>query len=206
VHLVALEPRHRFGNRDVGQFLDEPLQDATADLGMRHLASTEEDRRLDLVAFLEEALDVLLLELIIVLVDLRAKLDLLHQNDFLVLFRLPRALLFLVLVLAEVHDPADRRVGRRRNLNQVETLGFCNSERLRRRHDAELGAVVVDHADFPDSNAFVHTNAVVTARSSVECDNYLLELFGRGRRSSRPARDALKGVPYQIISLSCPCR
>src|SRR5262249_34759287 len=112
VHLIAFESRHRFGNRDVGQFFNEPFQDATADLGMRHFASAEENRRLDLVAFFEEALDVLLLELVVVLVDLRAELDLFDQAHVLVRLCLTPTLLFLILVLPEVHDAANRRVWR----------------------------------------------------------------------------------------------
>src|SRR5262245_17271044 len=65
VHLVAFLPRRRFGDRDVGELADQPLQDPPADLRMRHLAPAEENRRLHLVAVLEEALDVLLLELVI---------------------------------------------------------------------------------------------------------------------------------------------
>src|ERR1043166_6178633 len=67
VHLVAFHPRQRLRDRDVAQLLDEPLEDPAADLGMRHLAAAEEDRRLHLVAVLEEALDVLLLALVVVL-------------------------------------------------------------------------------------------------------------------------------------------
>ena len=72
MHLVAFLPRHRFRDRHVRQFVDQPLQDAPADLRVRHLAAAEEDRRLHLVAVGQEALDVLLLELVVVLVDLRA--------------------------------------------------------------------------------------------------------------------------------------
>ena len=43
-------------------------------------------------------------------------------------------------------------------------------ERLRRRHDAELRAGVVDDADFADADAFVDARAVVTAGTSVESD------------------------------------
>src|SRR6202030_298920 len=68
VHLVAFHPGHGFGDGHLGQLIDEPLENPAADLGVRHLTAAEEDRRLDLVAFLEEALDVLLLELIVVLV------------------------------------------------------------------------------------------------------------------------------------------
>jgi hypothetical protein len=47
---------------------------------------------------------------------------------------------------------------------------FGNRERLRRRHDAELRAGVVDHAEFPDPNPFVDARPVVAAWTSVECD------------------------------------
>src|SRR5205807_9926314 len=83
VHLVAFHPRHRFGDRDVGELLHQALENPPADLGMGHLAAAEENRRLHFVAVLEEALDVLLLELIIVLVHLRTKLDLLDLDHLL---------------------------------------------------------------------------------------------------------------------------
>ncbi|MGC4081594.1 MAG: hypothetical protein QM736_05635 [Vicinamibacterales bacterium] len=68
-----------------------------SDFGMGHLAPAEEDGGFHLVPFLEEALDVLLLELVIVFVDLRTELDFLDLDDLLVLPSLARALLFLVL-------------------------------------------------------------------------------------------------------------
>jgi hypothetical protein len=33
---------------------------------------------------------------------------------------------------------------------------------------------VVNHPNFPDANAFVHAYAIVTTRTSIESDNYLL--------------------------------
>ena len=53
---------------------------------------------------------------------------------------------------------------------------FCSRERerLRRRHDAELRAGVVDDPDFPDPDAFVDPDAVVASRTAVESDNGLL--------------------------------
>src|SRR5262249_17080743 len=101
MHLIALEPRHRFGDRDFGELLDQPLEDAASDFGMRHLAASKEDRRLHLVAVLEKALDVLLLELVVVLVDLGPELDLLDFDDLLMPLGFARALLLLVLILAE---------------------------------------------------------------------------------------------------------
>src|SRR5207237_390446 len=137
---------------------------------MRHLAAAEEDRRLDLVAFGQEALDVLLLEIVIVHVHLRPELDLLDLDHALVFLGLAGALLFLVLILAEVHDPADRRHGSRRDLDEVEALLLCDGQRGRRRHDPELRPGLVDHADFSNTDAFVGANAVITARRAIESD------------------------------------
>jgi hypothetical protein len=41
---------------------------------------------------------------------------------------------------------------------------------LRRRHDAELRACVVDDPDFADPNALVDPRAVVSSGASVESD------------------------------------
>src|SRR5207248_3674712 len=96
VHLVAFHSRHRLGHCDLGELLDEALEDPPADLGMRHLAASKKDRGLDLVAVFEEALDVLLLELIVVLVDLGPELDFLDLDHLLMPPGLAGALLLLV--------------------------------------------------------------------------------------------------------------
>ena len=168
----------------------QPLENTAADVGVRHLAAPEEDRRLDLVAFFDEPVNMVLLELVIVLVDLRSELDFLDLDDVLMLLRFPGALLLLVLILAEVHDPADRRHGRRRDLDQVEPLLLGDGQRLRRRHDAELLAGIVDDTDFADTNAFVDARAIVAAGTSVESDNGLLAALRElsamgGQRSAR---------------------
>src|SRR5690349_8674476 len=178
VHLVAFLARRRFRHRHLGQLLDQPLQDAPPDLRMRHLPAAEENRRLHLVPFSQEALDVLLLELIVVLVDLRAEFDFLHLDDLLVLLGRPRALLLLVLVPPEIHDAAHRRVGGRRNLDEVEPLLARDRERLRGRHDPELRAVLVDHADLTDPDAFVDPRAVVAPRTAIKSYKSLLFTWG----------------------------
>jgi hypothetical protein len=87
VQLVAFLLRIRFGDGHVRQLADQPLENAPADFGVRVLAPAEEDRRLHLVAVGEEALDVLLLELVVMLVNLRPELDLLDGDDLLMLPR-----------------------------------------------------------------------------------------------------------------------
>jgi hypothetical protein len=113
---------------------------------------------------------VLLLELVVVLVDLRPELDLLDLDHPLVLFRFAAALLLLVLVLAEVHDSADRRYRSGRDLDEVEPLLLGDSQRGRRRHDPELLSGLVNHADFANTNALVGTNAIITSGRTIESD------------------------------------
>ena len=145
-----------------------------ADLRVRHFAAAEENRRLDLVAVFNEALDVVLLELVIVLVHLRAELDFLDLDHLLVALRFAGPLLLLVLILAVVHDPADRRHGGRRDFDQVEAFLSGKDESLGRRHDAELLPRVVDYADFTDSNPLIDAEPVVTTgrARSIERDKF----------------------------------
>jgi len=56
-------------------------------------------------------------------VDIRAKLDFLDFDDLLLLARFGLLFLFLETVLAVIEDLADRRIGGRRDFDQVET-GF----------------------------------------------------------------------------------
>jgi len=126
---------------------------------------------------------VLLLELVVVLVNLRPELDLLDLDDLLVLLGLPDALLLLVLVAAEVHDAANRRHRRSGDLDQVEALLSRDSQRLLRRHDAQLRARVVDDPDLANPDPFVYPRAVVPARASVKSDKLPPGQF-RPRRSS----------------------
>src|SRR5688500_10890403 len=145
-----------------------------ANLRVRHLAAAEENRRLHLVAVFDEALDVMLLELVIVLVHLRAELDLLDLDHLLVALRFPGPLLLLVLILAVVHDSADGRHGGRRDFDQVEAFLSGKNESLGRRHDAELLPRVVNHADFTDADTLVDAEPVVTTgrARSIECDKF----------------------------------
>src|SRR5690606_1115493 len=147
------------------------------DLRVRDLAPAEEDHRLHLVAIGQEALDVALLELIVVLVDLRAELDFLDLAGLLVLPRLALALLFRVLVLPVIGDPAHGRRGCRGHLDEVEALLPRQGDRLRRRHDAELRAGFVDDPHLTNTDSIVDPDPVVpsgTTHARVVRDNSLL--------------------------------
>jgi hypothetical protein len=108
---------------DKTEFLNihsKALQQFVAEFRPGLLATAEHDRDLDLVALPEEALDMAPLRAVVMRVDLRADLDLLDDGLRLVLTRLSSLESRLVLELAVVHQFADRRSRRRRDLNQIE--------------------------------------------------------------------------------------
>src|SRR5207247_10775848 len=94
-------------------------------------------------------------DLEVVVVDLRTELDLLDLDVALVLAGLRLPVGVLVEELPGVQEPADGRGGAGRDLHQVEPPFLGQHERLRGRHDAELGAVLVDDADFLRPDAVV---------------------------------------------------
>ena len=57
------------------------------------------------------------------------------------------ALVLLVAVLRVVHDPRDGRIRAGRDLDEVEALAVRELQRLLRREDPDLSAVLVDQAD-----------------------------------------------------------
>ncbi len=96
------------------------------------------------------------LELVVVLVGARPQLDLLDPGALLVPALLVHLLVEVVQVLAIVHDLANGRLGGGGDFDQVESLFPGPFQGFLGRHEAHLLAGVVNQADFPDPNPFVH--------------------------------------------------
>jgi hypothetical protein len=71
------------------------------------------------------------------------------------------ALLFLVLELAVVHDPADRRLGHRRDLDQIDACFLCHLERSPDTHDTELLTFHTLETNLRNRNFFVEAMRLV---------------------------------------------
>jgi len=56
---------------------------------------------------------------------------------------------------AVVHEPADRRFGVRRDLDQVQFGLFCRRQRLRQRQYTQLLTLSVDYPDILDRDLLV---------------------------------------------------
>src|SRR4029077_16861740 len=99
---------------------------------VRDLAPAEHDRDLHLVLLAQEAFDVVLLGVVVVLGDLRAELDLADRYLLLVLARLLELLSLLVLVLGVVQDATDRWARLGGDLDEVEVAFLREGERVGR--------------------------------------------------------------------------
>jgi hypothetical protein len=121
VHVAALLLWRLLDRGEVAEVLVEAVEQRPAALGVGLFAAAEHDRHLDLVLLVEEALDVTLLRLVVVVGDLRAQLDLADVDLLLVLARLLGLLLLLVLVLRVVEQAA---YGRR--ASSVSTTPICS--------------------------------------------------------------------------------
>jgi hypothetical protein len=137
-HVPAVLLRRRLDEAKLFDISGEPLQQLVAEFRPALLTSAEHDGHLDLVALLEEPLDVALLRAVVVRVDLGADLDFLDDGLGLVLARLPGLERRLVLELAVVHQLADRGPRRRRDFDQVQVSFLGQPERVGDRHDPYL--------------------------------------------------------------------
>src|SRR5690606_38123513 len=130
--------RHVLDGRVLRDLLGELEEHAAADLGTRLLAAAELDRELDLVPALEEAEDVALLGLVVVLVDLETEAHLLDLGVHLVATSLTGLDGSLVLELAVVHELHHRRTRVGCDLDQVKVRLLGKAQRVLDADDADL--------------------------------------------------------------------
>ena len=133
----------------------EPGEQGPADLRVGELPAAEADGHLDPVAVLEELDRAVDLGVEVALADLRRQADLLELDRALLPLGFLLALRQLVLVLTEVEKPDDRRGRRGRDLDEVEPTLLRHGERLWRRHDAELLALIIDDPHLWDTDHLV---------------------------------------------------
>src|SRR5262245_19180522 len=163
-HLPAFHARLLLHLRDVGHRLRNAVEHGAPQLRVRDRAPAEEHGHLHPVAIPEEITDVTDLEVDVVPAGLRPELHFLELAGGILLARLLRLLLLGVLVLAVVHDPAHRRVGGGRDLDQVELLAVGDALGIRGRHHTELLPVAVADTDLTGTDLLVDAGAVFALR------------------------------------------
>src|SRR5437588_338689 len=152
---ISFLPRPELHDAVVPNIFNQPFQNLTAKIGARHLPPAKENRRFDLVSILQKTQNMILLRLVVMVVHINAKLHFLDHDLFLVLLGLALFLLLLIQKFTVVHDAADWRGGGGRNLDQVKVLFAGHFESFEWGQDPDLLALVVNHADFPRTNAVI---------------------------------------------------
>jgi hypothetical protein len=82
-------------------------------------------------------------------------LDFLQFNFGNFLLGLRRPFACLILVLAEIHDPADRRFSVGGNFHQIKSALFRGTQGVVQSQDAQGRALVIDHPDLPSPDGTV---------------------------------------------------
>ena len=131
---------------------------------MRHLAASELQGDLHLVALLEELDEVSHLGVEVALADLGPELDLLHRDVDGLASGLLGLLRLLVPELPVVHDPAHRRVRHRCHLDEIEVETTSHPERIGNWLDPELASVGTDQSDLTGPDSVVDTVLVALRR------------------------------------------
>lgn len=143
-HHASIQRRDPLNGPEIRHRFRELFQLLPAQLGVRDLARLEHAGDLDLVALAEELPRLDDAGLQVVLRNSRTDL---YTLNFLLLALLVLALLpFQVLMLAIVDDLAHRRLGRRRNHDEVKPLLAGDAQSLPALENAQLGAIGVDDA------------------------------------------------------------
>ena len=160
-HLTAFHLRHLL---DLPYGLEVSLytfQLTHAEFLMRHFTPPEAQGHFDLVFFLQETRHVSELDLVIVFVGTRAQFDFLDLHLFLLQLGFVRAFLFLVLELAIIHDTANGRLGKRRNLNEIDSGFFSQLKCGTNTHDTQLFTFDTLETNLRHGNFFVEAMRLV---------------------------------------------
>ncbi len=113
-------------------------------LRLGFLSSPKHHCDLDLIAFLQETLDMANLEVVVVNTDFWSELYLFDLNLLLVFFGFMGFLVQFIEVFSIIHDAADRRIGLRCHFDQVQIPLLGQIQSFRKNEDPELLFIFVD--------------------------------------------------------------
>jgi hypothetical protein len=141
---ASLLARRHFNFADVIKFFDELLKYAAAFFHVSQFPAAKDHGDGHFVFVFEKLARMIDLEVDIVLPNLWPNSNFLSPPVMHMRLVFVLALLLLVFVLTEIHDPANRRAFRRTDLDQVHTLGPSSLKCFFRFDDPELFTFFID--------------------------------------------------------------
>ena len=166
-HLLAFQLGHAFDFASLADIAGNPVQQLKTQLLVRHFAATEAQGHLDLVALAKEFQHRAHLDLIIMLIRAGTELDFLDLDDLLLFAGLSLTLLRLIFEFAKVHDLTDRRLGIRRDLDQIKPGFFGKAHSAGRGDNTDVLAVGSDQSDFRGPDPIIDARAGFALRRGV---------------------------------------
>ena len=176
------------------QLADRTRHDGETEIGVRHFATAELKAELHFIAVAEKFFGVADFGEEIAVGDTRAKfdfLDLARRG-----FHVRSLLLFLVHVLAEIHDTADRRGGVGRDFDEIEVSQQCvvvigeDDDAARaalakasRVYGGHMGEALEEHGIWGSPQGVIER---IERHVKLGCTSFIMEFFGRDTRE--PAR------------------
>src|ERR1700676_5202125 len=167
---VAFHARHGLDLAVLADFAEQARHFRAAHFLVGHFAAAMKNHGAHFVAFAEEADDLVLANLIVVLRGGRPELYFLELRAAAALALLVGFLVLLVKKLALIGDLANRRICRRRYFHQVESSFARHLDCFVRLHDAKLAAFFIDHPDFARPDPLIDARAVALPEVTF-CDN-----------------------------------
>lgn len=140
---------------------------------MRHFAAPEAKSYLYLVALLKELFHRTHFNFVVMRVDIRAKLDFLDLDGFLLFSRLGGLFLCLELILSEIHDLADRDFTVYRNFNKIEASFLGAGKRVALVDRALILSGLVDQLDVACNYSFINARPFLCGRASYNRTAYV---------------------------------
>src|SRR5215216_777539 len=95
---------------------------------------------------------------VIVIVGSRSKLNFLDRDRYLLLLGFVCLLLRFVLIFSEIDNPANRGIGVRSDLDQIEPLLPGGAHCIAHIHDAQLLSFLPNYAHLRHANSLVYAN------------------------------------------------
>ena len=134
---------------------------------MGHLPTAESHRDFHFVAGVKKSGDISQFHVVVVGVGVRSELHLFDFDGLLLLLGFRFALLLRVFEFSQVHQLANRRFGRRRDLNKIEPGSFRHRHAIFGGCDPVVFAFGSDQPDFRSHDVFIRTRPSLTHRRSV---------------------------------------
>lgn len=147
-HLPTFKLGKLLDHDGVCEFVADAIEQSKPQLLMGDFTPAETQCDLALVAIFQKATDVAHLDVIVTVICAGAKLDFLDFDDLLLGLGFRCLLLFLVLELAVVHQPAHGRAGHGGNLHQINVQFTREFQRFLDADDAQGFVVGAVEANF----------------------------------------------------------